>query len=602
MAAGNRYGALPVVVARVDDGAPARFDGQWVTDRLEAVDPVLAQAFREVEIFVAAGDPDRAAASLIRMVLGLQRMLFPTRLCGVVDRGDRSGEVRCRSETVALGVAREAFDLGERILDASNAPADLTAAVAAWLARHETVVPTIHSLPIVDELGRRQIGWRWQSAAPQALVFGEGRRRRRLGLTITDGTSHLGGEIAENKAQCVRLLAHHRMPVPRQRVVRTADAAAAAAREIGFPVVVKPIDRSGGLAVAVGLRSVAEVVAAFGLAAAESTGVIVESLLVGEDYRLLVVGERLVAASRRLPAHVVGDGMSTVAQLIAAENASAGRRGPAALLRPIVVDDEAVRLLDQQGCALDSVPGQTVRVWLRSAANRSQGGATEDVTGRIHPDNAWLAVRAARLVGLDVAGIDMIAPDIARSVLETGGGICEVNRRPSLLTHVSADGAPAVASALLDHVLAGDAGTSVPIVVVVGGATADAVAQEAAARLEARGHAVGLATRTGMRAAGLPLESPNAGNPRRLAMLVDDPNVTAIVVSAGAHRLSTVGLGHDRCDLAVAVADGAVPALARTVLRWLGQLGGRTEAIDGPIDLVGTADRIVARVLALPGR
>ena len=602
--AGNRHGPRAVVVMPLGGGARARVDrDRWIA-RLEAIDSDLALACADLHVPSEPGDQraESTADWVARIAVGLQHLLFPAGLRYLVLPGRSDRVVRVVVETLAPAVAAAALHLAFRIARAGDGGKDeLAAAVARFLESERSHLPGQHNLPIARELDRRGIGWRWQSAAPECMLIGEARWRRRVNVTLTDQTSHLAGSIAEHKEQCTRLLAHHRMPVPRQRAARTLEAALAATREIGFPVVVKPLDRSGGVGVSVNLRTEEEVESAFARAIAESRTVVIESLLLGEDYRLLVIGGRMVAASRRLPAHIVGDGVQSVAALAAALNAESRRRGPEALLRPIVVDGESHRLLAEQGLALDSVPAAGLRVWLRSAANRSQGGVTEDVTARVHPDNAWLAVRAARLIGLDVAGIDLIAPDIARSVLDGGGGgICEVNRRPALLTHTSADNAPDVAGALVDHVLGERAQTRVPIVVIVGGAAADAAAQAAAGRLTAAGLAVGLATAAGLVAAGLPLTDPGPGDPRRVRILVDDPNVSAIVVAATAERLGAMGLGHGRCDLALAVGEGETSDATREVLRWLGRCGARTSVIDGPSDPSAIAVRIAELVAALP--
>jgi cyanophycin synthetase len=384
--------------------------------------------------------------------------------------------------------------------------------------------------------------------------------------------------------------------VPRLIPVRNPEEAAAAARAIGFPVVVKPADSAGGNAVSVGLTTPDAVRAACASALRHSRRAVVESQLAGRDHRLLVVGGRLVAVTRRVAAHVTGDGSRTVAELIAAANARPERLPPAGLLEPLPLDEEARRLMAVDGWYPDSVPPAGRHIRLRTAANRSQGGSTEDVTAITHPDNAELACQAAALLGLDVAGIDLIAPDISRPVQGSGGGICEVNRSPSLLAHLSAPGAPDVAGAYLDHVLAGAGDLRIPVLAVVGEAAADTVAAAVADRLEAAGFATGLACGARTDAAGVPLAATRPGDPRRVMSLAADPGVAAVVVSVPAAALLAVGFGHGRCDGAVAV--GPESPSNRGALDLLSRLGAETASF-GPGDGAAATDRLVARSMRL---
>ncbi|MCC7273681.1 MAG: hypothetical protein IT561_13500 [Alphaproteobacteria bacterium] len=597
LAAGNRWGPFPAVEAMIlGRPDPASSDDA----RLARIDGRLAAAWaRPAPLRVVADTAGHAV--VVRLAQALLGLLSPATIRGAVDGGRPPAVLML--ECLEPRATLDALHLAVAI---AGAPADGEAGLGPMVARFQRAYA--RALPGTDEwalaraVAARGIAWRRVEQGPELshLVVGEGRHRRRLLGTVSDRTSHFAATVAERKDQCTRLLARHLFPVPRQRLVRDAEAAVAAAAAIGFPVVVKPIDRSGGVGVAVGLAGPAEVADAFAAARRHARGVVVESMLLGGDHRLLVIGGRLVAASRRTPAQVVGDGRRTVAELVAATNADPRRSEPGGLLQPIVLDGEAARLLAARGLTAASVPAAGEAVPLRSAGNRSQGGTVEDVTARVHPDNAALACQATRLLGLDVAGVDLIVPDIARSCLGTGGGICEINRYPSLLTHLAAPGAPDVVAAYLDHALEGGGRRRIPIAVVVGGDAADAVADAVGGTLEAQGLGVGVAA-GGLVAAGLPLADPGRGDPGRVARLIDDPMVGALVVAVDARDLLVRGLGHRRCDFAVAVADEAPEGAAAPALRRMARLGAATAAFAGPDARRDAAAWLAARIAAAAG-
>src|SRR5205085_965093 len=238
-------------------------------------------------------------------------------------------------------------------------------------------------------------------------------------------------DIACDKELTKRMLDEAGIPVPRGRVVDSGEEAVAAAEAIGYPVVLKPLNANHGKGVAINLGSGEEVERAFERAMDYSDDVIIERYVAGRDHRVLVVNGEVVAVAERVPAHVIGDGRHTLQELIDLENKNPMRgEGHEKALTKIFVNEESLRLIGEQGLAPDSVPDEGRQVWLKYTANISTGGTAVDRTDDIHYENIETARRAARIIGLDVAGVDMLTTDITRPLEETGGAVCEINAAP----------------------------------------------------------------------------------------------------------------------------------------------------------------------------
>ena len=255
---------------------------------------------------------------------------------------------------------------------------------------------------------------------------------------MTSMTSALAVDIAGDKKMTNQLLASAGLPVPRSEVVRSEDEAVAAAKRIGFPVVTKPLDGNHGRGVGLDLRTERAVRTGFRRALKEARRghVVVESFVTGDDYRVLVIGGRMVAIAERVPAHVIGDGRHSVRWLVDKANQDPRRGiGHEKVLTRIKIDEAAEELVKKQGFGLDDVPPKGATVLLAATGNMSTGGISIDRTWEAHEDNVEIAEEAARVVGLDVAGIDFLAPDITQPVRETGGAIVEVNAAPGFRMH-----------------------------------------------------------------------------------------------------------------------------------------------------------------------
>jgi cyanophycin synthetase len=408
---------------------------------------------------------------------------------------------------------------------------------------------------ILDEAALRDIPWIRLNEA-SLVQLGHGIHQRRIRATMTSNTSSLGVDIASDKKLTNQLLAGTGVPVPRAEVVRNAEEAVAAAKRIGYPVAVKPLDGNHGRGVMLHLADGEAVQAAYGVARSESRGggVVVETFLTGNDYRCLVIGGVLRAVAQRVPAHVDGDGRHTVAELVEATNADPRRGiGHEKVLTRINVDEESIAYAREQGFELDAVPPKGTRVYLKRTGNMSTGGISIDRTEEIHPENAETAELAARVVGLDIAGIDFICPDISQPVRETGGGIVEVNAAPGfrMHTHPTEGEAQYVAKPVIDMLFNPGAPSRIPIVAVTGSNGKTTTTRMLAHIMKGMGRKVGMTSTDGIFVDGRLIRKGDMSGPRSASTVLQNPNVDMAVFEVARGGILREGLGYDRNDVAV---------------------------------------------------
>ena len=369
-------------------------------------------------------------------------------------------------------VGRLAFDLAIELCKAAreDLPFDIDGALAQLRELDEDVRLGPSTGSIVDAAVARNIPYR-RLTSGSMVMFGWGSRQRRIQAAEMDRTSAIAESIAQDKELTKKLLAAAGVPVPRGGIATTPEAAWELARQVGLPVVTKPKDGNQGKGVTVNIDSQESLLRAFAIAREYGDEVIVERYLAGDDFRLLVVGNKLVAAARRDPPQVVGDGEHTVRQLVDLINSDPRRgTGHATSLTRIRFDDIALARLAEQGYQADSVPARGQRVMLRNNANLSTGGTATDVTDDVHPSVAACAVEAARMVGLDICGVDMVCDSVLKPIEEQGGGIVEVNAAPGLRMHLTPSygkGRPVGESIIEDMFPAGEDGR-IPVVAVTG--------------------------------------------------------------------------------------------------------------------------------------
>ncbi|HEX3999731.1 MAG TPA: cyanophycin synthetase [Pirellulales bacterium] len=389
----------------------------------------------------------------------------------------------------------------------------------------------------------------------ESLVqLGYGSRQRRILAAETDRTGAIAEAIAQDKELTRTLLRSVGVPVPEGRTVESADDAWSAAEKIGLPVVVKPQYGNQGRGVATNLKTREQVVAAYEAAREESSHIMVEQFAPGEDYRLLVVGDRVVAAARREPAMVFGDGQHSINELIRRVNEDP-RRGDdhATALSKIQLDPVALQVLAAQGFAPESIPPVGSRVLIRRNANLSTGGTAADVTDLVHPAVAERAVEAARVVGLDIAGVDVVAQDVGRPLEEQWGVIVEVNAAPGLRMHLEpSSGKPRpVGEAILGTLFAEGETGRIPIVAVTGVNGKTTTTRFIGHILRGAGRRVGMTCTEGIFVDSRRIQTGDCSGPQSAQAVLLNPHVDAAVLETARGGILRAGLGFDRCDVAV---------------------------------------------------
>lgn len=412
------------------------------------------------------------------------------------------------------------------------------------------------TLEIVDEAERRGIPVLRLNPKLSLVQLGHGRHQRRIWATRTSSTSGVAEDIAGNKELTNQILRDIGIPSPAGAVVTTEADALRQARRLGFPVVLKPVDGNHGRGVCLDLRDEDDIRRSLPIAKAESRGgaVIVEKMLAGRDYRVVVVQNDVVAVAERVPAQVTGDGLHTVRELVELANADPRRGvGHEKILTRITIDDQTHRILEQQALSLDDTPDKGRVVRLKLTANMSTGGTSIDRTDEIHPDNVEIALEAAMAVGLDVAGIDFVTPDISRSVHDVGGGIVEVNAAPGFRMHTHpTEGLPRqVGRAVMDALFPAGAPSRIPIIAVTGTNGKTTTTRMIAHIMRASGQTVGLTTSDGIYVNGIQIAAGDMAGPDSARMILRNPRVDVAVLETARGGILRAGLGFDRCNVAV---------------------------------------------------
>ncbi|HNV83972.1 MAG TPA: cyanophycin synthetase [Arenimonas sp.] len=387
----------------------------------------------------------------------------------------------------------------------------------------------------------------WLRLNEQSLVqLGHGKYQQRIQATITGKTPHIAVELASDKEETNKILGSLGLPVPRQELVQTESLAIRAARRIGFPVVTKPYNGNHGRGISIRLMNDDEVAEGFAKAKEHSRSVIVETFMEGDDHRLLVVNGELVAATRRTPGHVVGNGVHTISQLVDVVNLDPRRGvGHEKVLTRLELDAQASMMMTRVGYTANSVPKDGETVYLRSTANLSTGGTATDVTDIIHPDNRDMAVRAIRAIGLDVGGVDFLITNIAESYRNIGGGICEVNAAPGFRMHVApSEGTPRdVAGPVIDMLFPQGSNARVPIAAVTGTNGKTTTARMLAHITKMAGYTPGLTTTDGVYIDGQRTVEGDMTGPVSARMVLSDPQIDIAVLETARGGLVRAGMG-----------------------------------------------------------
>ena len=452
-------------------------------------------------------------------------------------------------------VARAAVEAAVQIIDAVLAERsfDVHATVKQLRSQDEDLRLGPSTGAIVRAAEARGIPTRRLNSG-SLVQLGWGSRQRRILAAETDRTSAIGESIAQDKELTKLLLRSVGVPVPAGGPVKDADEAWDMAQEIGVPVVLKPQHGNQGRGVAVNLTTREQVLAAFEAARAEGSSVLVERFAQGADHRLLVVGDRMIAAARRDPPRVQGDGKSTVAELVAVVNSDPLRGDDhSTSLSKMRLDAIGLAVLASQGFTPDSIPAAGTQVFLRQNGNLSTGGSATDVTDRVHPEVAARVVDAARVVGLDVAGVDVICRDISRPLGEQGGIVVEVNAAPGLRMHLDPSvGKPRpVGEAIVSTMFPPGENGRIPVVAVAGTNGKTTTVRMVGHILKAFGRHVGMACTDGIYIDDRRIDTDDCSGPRSARAVLFNPRVDAAVLETARGGILREGLGFDMCDVAI---------------------------------------------------
>ncbi|MEO0884114.1 MAG: cyanophycin synthetase [Pseudomonadota bacterium] len=454
------------------------------------------------------------------------------------DIGIRAGDVaRLTILELIDPIPEEKFDIAAEIEDFVD------------YAVSHTLGPS--STALVNAADERGIPW-FRLNNDSLIQLGHGKYQKRIEAALSCHTSLIGFDIAKDKEFCLKLLGDLGLPVPLQYYARNKTDAVEAAKDIGYPVVVKPIDGNHGRGVSLNLKTATEVREAFALAKEEGNGVVVEEMIEGLDHRLLVIDGKLVAAAKRVPAHVIGDGKSTVGELVDEVNRDPRRgMGHENMLTQIKINAGAKALLKQQKLKIDSVPDEGEEVFLRKTANLSTGGTAIDVTDIIHPENKVMAERAVKAVGLDIGGVDFLTTDISRSYREIGGGICEVNAGPGIRMHIApSEGEPRdVGGAVIDMLYPPGEPFSIPVAALTGTNGKTTTSRMLAHILKMAGMVVGQTSTDAVKIDGTVTVKGDMTGPVAAKIVLRDPDVDIAVLETARGGIVRAGLGYKKCDV-----------------------------------------------------
>ncbi len=538
-----------------------QFRGALVQRLPRLMTPLGGDASSDAGLIALPRSPGLAVAELIARSVAVVQAMAGSEVSFVrVSEGHLPGLFKLAIQYREEKVGKKAVEIVTALVSAvrNGQPLDLDKQVEELRDRDQELRLGPSTNSIVQAAIRRGIPFRRLNE--ESLVqLGHGAKQHRILAAATDRTSAVSEAIVQDKDLTKQLLQSIGVPVPRGRAVTDGDDAWVAAQEIGVPVVVKPKDGNQGRGVAVNLHTREQVLAGYAAAVARSEEVIVEKYAFGADYRLLVIGNKLVAAARREPPQVIGDGRRTIAELVEEVNKDP-RRGEhhATSLSKIPLDAIAIGVLTEQGLVPSSVPAAGQIVLLRRNANLSTGGSAADVTDLVHPEVAARVIDGVRMVGLDIAGVDVIAQDISRPLEQQGGVIIEINAAPGLRMHLepSFGQGRAVGEAIVNMMFPNNGSGRVPVIAVTGVNGKTTTTRLSAHILRCWGKKTGLTSTDGIYIDDRRIDDGDCSGPQSARMVLANPVVEAAAFETARGGILREGLGFDHCDAAIVTMIG----------------------------------------------
>jgi cyanophycin synthetase len=558
----NLYAHRPCIKWKVDIGALEEKPTNEIPgfyDRLQATLPSLVEHrcsegvrggfFTRVEEGTWIGHVMEHVAIELQSLAGIEVGFGRVRSAG--DHGVYNVVYECEERETGIMAGELAIELVEALIH--EEPFDVATNVASLRRLYERNSLGPSTKAIVDAALKRNIPF-MRLDELNLVQLGHGANARKIQATIGSTTRFLGVEIAGNKDKTKMILGFHGVPVPGGDVTRDVEEGLRIANRIGWPIVVKPLDASQGRGIVTNIRNEEEFRIAFEDAKRYRNSVIVERYLPGRDFRLLVINKKFVAAAERVPAHVIGDGEHTIAQLVDIANQDPRRgQGHEKVLTKIKCDAGTTRLLQLRGMTVDSIPAAGEFVALKTTANLSTGGTSIDVTERVHPANIEMAERIACLVDLDIAGIDVVAPDLETPVRENGGGIVEVNAAPGFRMHTApTEGKPRpVGEAVVDMLFPAGCEARIPIITITGTNGKTTTARLCAHIAKMAGKSVGLTTSDGIYIGNLLVQKGDTTGPNSAQVVLRDPSVNFAVLETARGGILRAGVAYDWSNAAI---------------------------------------------------
>jgi cyanophycin synthetase len=454
-------------------------------------------------------------------------------------------------ETVGVYAAEASVRIAEQLITGEDYDIENDIMTMKKMRERERFGPSTAS--IVEEAVARKIPFiRLNKSSLVQLGYGVNQVRFRA--TMTAKTSSIAVDLAGNKDETKRILQEQAIPVAKGLTISTIEDLEIALDQIGFPLVFKPLNGNHGKGATINVNSKEEAIAAFAYAQKYSHRVIAERFITGHDFRVLVIDNRMVAAAQRVPAHVVGDGINTVNRLIEIENSDPRRGyGHENVLTEIGIDRDTLDLLDKKGYALDSIPEKSEIVYLKSTANLSTGGTSIDVTDLVHPQNVFMCERIARVIGLDICGIDIMAKNLTELLTDNGGVVLEVNAAPGFRMHLApSEGLPRnVAAPVIDMLYPPGKSARIPIIAVTGTNGKTTTTRLIAHIVKNNGYRVGFTTTDGVYIQNSMLLKGDTTGPVSAEFVLKDPTVEFAVLETARGGILRSGLGFGHCDIAV---------------------------------------------------
>ncbi len=456
-----------------------------------------------------------------------------------------------KEEQAGIFAAEEAVKIAECLISAEDYDIEKCIHNLKELRERERLGPSTGS--IVEEAVSRRIPW-IRLGKNSLVQLGYGINQQRFQATITGNTSSIAVDIACNKELTKKMLEDAAIPVPSGSLVVDEDGLDNAIKKIGFPIVIKPLDGNHGKGASINVNDYETALIGLEYAQKYSRKVIVEKYITGFDFRVLVINHKMVAAARRVPAHVVGDGELNLQELIDKENTDPRRGyGHENVLTEIDVDKDTNELLEKLNYTLETIPQKGEIVYLKSTANLSTGGTSIDVTDMIHPENIQMAERVSRIIGLDVCGIDIMAENLTQPLKESGGAILEVNAAPGFRMHLApSEGLPRnVAAPVVDMLYPQGKEFRIPIIAVTGTNGKTTTTRLLAHIVKNNGKRVGFTTSDGIYIQNTLLQKGDTTGPMSAEFILKDPTVEFAVLETARGGILRSGLGFGTCDIGV---------------------------------------------------